>query len=412
MQIHPHPIALAASATPSSSSAPGSALQSDDDAFAKLLSARQAEPRHEAAPPAAEKSPQASEPPPADAKGAKPTDDADDAASERSAGAPQPRAAPARQQRGETRGNARAVAQPRKTADENVAAPSADAKDTPSASHDKAKLPFPARPEALADWIATLNRPVQPTLPAGTGADTTTAADDGAANASVKGKAVPLADLLAARADAAQADARDRPTPSIEQPGERLGFDAAMLDAIKESAAPAQRFVRSAGIDAAAPNVAGASSPAPRADAPAAPIAVDIPTPATAPEFRAALGVQVSVLARDGVQHAQLHLNPAEMGPISVQIALDGTQARVDFGADSAATRQLIEAGLPELAAALRDAGLTLSGGGVSQHSQSNGNEPQSRGHGMARRGDGDAADVEPARVNLRLPLGAIDLYA
>ena len=68
------------------------------------------------------------------------------------------------------------------------------------------------------------------------------------------------------------------------------------------------------------------------------------------------------------MQQAELHLNPAEMGPVSIHISLDGTAARVDFGADVAATREAIERGLPELASALRDAGFTLAGGGVSQH--------------------------------------------
>ena len=53
---------------------------------------------------------------------------------------------------------------------------------------------------------------------------------------------------------------------------------------------------------------------------------------------------------------------------MSIHIALDGTAARIDFGADVAATRAAIELGLPELASALRDAGFTLAGGGVSQH--------------------------------------------
>ncbi len=81
----------------------------------------------------------------------------------------------------------------------------------------------------------------------------------------------------------------------------------------------------------------------------------------THPRFAQALGTQVSLLARDGVHEAPLQLNPAEMGPVSVQIVLDGTQARVEFGADMARTREVIERSLPELAAALRDAGLTLT---------------------------------------------------
>ena len=99
-------------------------------------------------------------------------------------------------------------------------------------------------------------------------------------------------------------------------------------------------------------------------------LTLSLPTPVNAPEFREALGVQVSLLARDGVHTAQLHLNPADMGPVSIQIAMDGTLARVDFGADMAATRTAIEASMPELASALLDAGFTLAGGGVSQHAK------------------------------------------
>ncbi|HJV59998.1 MAG TPA: flagellar hook-length control protein FliK, partial [Albitalea sp.] len=142
---------------------------------------------------------------------------------------------------------------------------------------------------------------------------------------------------------------------------------------------------------------------------------VTLATPATSPEFREALGVQVSVLARDGVHRAELHLNPADMGPISVQIALDGTQAQVDFGADSLATRQIIESGLPELAAALRDAGFTLSGGGVSQHPRGGAEGGAAAGSpraGNSRRVDGASEGSATRRQSIRVPQGAVDLYA
>ena len=107
------------------------------------------------------------------------------------------------------------------------------------------------------------------------------------------------------------------------------------------------------GIDASGPTVF-----APTPDnlvATPAPTAVEIASPLAGPQFAQELGLRMSVLASGGVQHAELHLNPAEMGPVSVQITIDGTQARIDFGADLAATRLAIEAGLPELASALRD---------------------------------------------------------
>lgn len=88
------------------------------------------------------------------------------------------------------------------------------------------------------------------------------------------------------------------------------------------------------------------------------------------PGFHEALAAQVSVFARGGLSKAELHLNPAELGPVSVQITMNGDQARVDFGADRAQTRQAIESGWAELATSLQDAGFTLSGGGVSEQAQ------------------------------------------
>jgi len=119
------------------------------------------------------------------------------------------------------------------------------------------------------------------------------------------------------------------------------------------------------------------------------------------------------VLARDGVQRAELHLHPADMGPVSVQITLDGAQARVDFGADIAATRHVIENGLPELASALRDAGLTLTGGGVSSHARGRDEAGREAANG-GRRGAGAGPDAEPAAPARQraVALGGVDLYA
>lgn len=90
-----------------------------------------------------------------------------------------------------------------------------------------------------------------------------------------------------------------------------------------------------------------------------------VAAPMDSPAFAPALATQVRWLVRDGLQHAQLSLNPAEMGPVTVQIVLDGREARIDFRADLAVTRNAIEASLPVLAAALDESGLRLSGGGV-----------------------------------------------
>jgi flagellar hook-length control protein FliK len=105
------------------------------------------------------------------------------------------------------------------------------------------------------------------------------------------------------------------------------------------------------------------------------------------PGFAAAFGSQVAVWVRDGVQEARLQLHPAELGPVTVHIALEGNAAHVDFTAAVAATRDSIEQSLPALAAALREQGFTLAGGGVSARS-GQGNDanrerhPEGRGTG------------------------------
>jgi hypothetical protein len=136
------------------------------------------------------------------------------------------------------------------------------------------------------------------------------------------------------------------------------------------------------------------------------------------PGFAPELAARLSVLAGEGVQEAQLHLNPAEMGPVNVQIVVDGQQAQVSFHAAQAETRAVLEQSLPDLAAALRDAGLTLSGGGVFQQDRDGGASADRRhgSGGSAQRGARDAenAPAGPVRsaVAARVSRGVVDLYA
>jgi hypothetical protein len=197
-----------------------------------------------------------------------------------------------------------------------------------------------------------------------------------------------------------------------------IGSFAALLAEHRKDAGDAQPAVGDAGPAAPAAAIAGAAglSPAGLRDAgPAPAAAVTVHTPLDAPGFGREFGLQVSVLARGGVQQAELRLNPAEMGPVSVQIALDGTQARIDFGADLAATRDVLQASLPALAAALRDAGLTLAGGGVSQHGGGarDRDTASTPGDGpFAGRGERGDAPRATAVVRRTARAGGVDLYA
>lgn len=100
----------------------------------------------------------------------------------------------------------------------------------------------------------------------------------------------------------------------------------------------------------------GAAAPAAQAQLAASPGSA-----AFAPEF----GAQISTFARNGVERAELQLHPAEMGPVTVQILVEGASAQVRLFAEQAGTRQALEQAMPTLAGQLRESGLTLTGGGV-----------------------------------------------
>jgi flagellar hook-length control protein FliK len=258
----------------------------------------------------------------------------------------------------------------------------------------------------MLHWLASLQREA-PVLGKATAAATATATDDAASTVSATmrdARPVPL--------DSRSDDAKDALHAAADH-GQARG-NAMPIEAVLSKPAP-ETF--SASKDPITPTLlATAVTPPPttRHEAPV-PVAVALATPIDAPEFPSALGLQLSVFARNGIEHAELQLNPAEMGPVSVQITMDGTQARVDFGADLAATRQAIEAGLPELASALRDAGFTLAGGGVSQHSQgrSDRRDPSGRGDRRAPNvGPLAGADEAPHATRTTVRLGGLDLYA
>lgn len=151
-------------------------------------------------------------------------------------------------------------------------------------------------------------------------------------------------------------------------------------------------------------------------------------TPFGSPDFPQALAEKVSMWVSsaktDGTMTAELHLNPAEMGPINVKISLDGQSAQVDFAAAAVETRKAIEASLSTLSSALSDIGLNMTGGDVSSQTaqqqfdqgfaQSQGGS--GRSSGAMGRGDAEPEADLPAMRPVQAPRpgrqGGLDLYA
>lgn len=170
------------------------------------------------------------------------------------------------------------------------------------------------------------------------------------------------------------AQAAEQPNKPLEPNGAAVLKPATLETPAQASPQPAPRatfqdtaIASAMALAAAGPGVAAkealnsAASPQPtRLDTFVQP---EVQSPGFAPAFSA----RIATLARDGLEQARVHLNPVEMGPVSVHLSMEGSLVRVDMTADVAATRQVLEQALPTLAGALREAGFTLNGGGVHQ---------------------------------------------
>lgn len=87
-----------------------------------------------------------------------------------------------------------------------------------------------------------------------------------------------------------------------------------------------------------------------------------ITVPFDDPRFGGALSERVQWLVKEGIQSAELTLHPQDMGPIRIDMSIDGMAASIDFAATQADTRAAIEQALPRLRDLLADQGLQLGG--------------------------------------------------
>ncbi|MBQ0958457.1 flagellar hook-length control protein FliK [Ideonella sp. 4Y11] len=214
-----------------------------------------------------------------------------------------------------------------------------------------------------------------------------------------------------------QTPATERPVAELREAGQRPATDP-MTEAPLTPAGP-EPVPETAPIHAVAgtlPSLGGASDTAAATPAPAEPAPTaraHLPQPPTSPAFAPALGLQISTWLREGVQHAALELNPAELGPIDVRIALRDGQAQVALAADVPFTRQALADALPQLAEALGDVGVQLAGGDVSDQAGRRARDESAAGpHGGAAALPGGAEPAPapvPAAARRR---GLLDLYA
>jgi flagellar hook-length control protein FliK len=87
---------------------------------------------------------------------------------------------------------------------------------------------------------------------------------------------------------------------------------------------------------------------------------IQLSTPFGNPHFESSFATQISFLTNQGITQAKIHLNPQEMGHVSVDIHSVGDKIEVNFQAAREQTRQAIEASIDTLRGLMRDEGMTL----------------------------------------------------
>ncbi len=146
-----------------------------------------------------------------------------------------------------------------------------------------------------------------------------------------------------------------------------------------------------------------------------------ITVPFDDPRFGGALSERVQWLVKEGIQSAELTLHPQDMGPIRIEMSIDGTAASIDFAATQADTRAAIEQALPRLRDLLSDQGLQLGGTqiGADTSRQDNPGHRARPSDGEARTATVDIPDstsdgvpVSAMPAPRRNAAGRIDLFA
>jgi flagellar hook-length control protein FliK len=142
-----------------------------------------------------------------------------------------------------------------------------------------------------------------------------------------------------------------------------------------------------------------------------------IATPVADVAWPEALGDRVASMANGNVRALQIRLNPAELGPLQVQIAMDDKQIEVTFNVSNALTREAIENSLPRLKDMLAEEGMSLAGASVDDQDGANRaadggqeNTPHIELHDED--GAAESQELSPEPATARGPKGLVDTFA
>jgi flagellar hook-length control protein FliK len=132
------------------------------------------------------------------------------------------------------------------------------------------------------------------------------------------------------------------------------------------------------------------------------------------PEFAQEVTDHLSWMVGNGLNGAKLEVNPAQLGPIEVRIAVQGDQAQVSLTAHSAATRDALEASSPKLREMLGAQGFAHVSVDISQRSFQD-RSPAAQSYDWqppSERSASSAAPISASASTPRISSGVLDAYA
>lgn len=279
----------------------------------------------------------------------------------------------------------------------------------------------------------------QPKKAAAKDAEATPAAFLAMLPAQAQGPATPRVELPntvakdqpAAEPHVAAGDGKSRPAlPDLQlaaapEPAHHVATGAfqALLAAVPGASPAKQEHVATEATSLQAPDLsalaaATSQSQQPVPTTPATPVhQAALPSHPLDAAFAGDLGVEVRWMVESGLQQAELHLHPADLGPIHIQLSVQQQAAEISLSAAHATTREGLQQALPALREMLAGQGLQLAQAGVSSGQQQ---QQQPREQAPARekntqlQGAG-AVGAAPRRSGVARTqgaLGLLDLYA
>lgn len=144
-------------------------------------------------------------------------------------------------------------------------------------------------------------------------------------------------------------------------------------------------------------------------------VRASLTAPLATPQWQNDLGQQVSSFVMRGDSRVSLQLNPAELGPLLVELKVVDQNAQLQFVSAQAAVRSAVEQAIPQLREALAQQGIDLGDVNVGEHTADQHQEQAQWARGSATTpgaNELEAEDTGQVAGELEVSTGQLSIYA